>query len=46
MKIEVTFEGKKGVNANFNGYVVKTDQPVESGGGGNFPACHSGYLQP
>jgi len=44
MKIEVSFEGKKGVNANFNGYVVKTDQPVESGGGGNFPSPFELFL--
>jgi len=44
MKIEVSFEGKKGVTASFDGYVVKTDQPVESGGDGSAPAPFELFL--
>ena len=44
MKIEVFFEGKKGVNANVDGYIVKTDQPVESGGDGKFPEPFNLFL--
>jgi putative redox protein len=44
MKIEVFFEGKKGVNANVNGHIVKTDQPVEFGGDGSAPAPFDLFL--
>lgn len=44
MKIEVSFEGKKGVNANFGGFIVKTDQPVESGGEGSAPTPFELFL--
>jgi ribosomal protein S12 methylthiotransferase accessory factor len=32
MNIEVSFEGKKGVNAKVRNHIVKTDQPVNGGG--------------
>lgn len=32
MQMEIFFEGKKKVNARYNGHVIKTDQPVEAGG--------------
>jgi putative redox protein len=44
MKIEVFFEGKKGVNANIGGYIVKTDQPIDSGGNGSAPAPYDLFL--
>ncbi|MFI5144578.1 MAG: OsmC family protein [Ignavibacteria bacterium] len=30
--MEIYFDGKKKVNARFNGHVIKTDQPLEAGG--------------
>ncbi len=44
MKIEVTFEGNKKVNANFNGHIVKTDQPVAGGGDGSAPTPFELFL--
>jgi putative redox protein len=44
MKMEISFEGKKGVNASFNGFVVKTDQPVDNGGGGTAPEPFNLFL--
>jgi len=44
MKIEVSFEGNKKVNANFNGYTVKTDQPVTEGGEGTAPTPFELFL--
>lgn len=32
MNIEVSFEGKKGVNAKIRDHIVKTDQPLQAGG--------------
>ena len=44
MKIEVTFEGKKKVNASFNGFTVSTDQPVEGGGDNSAPTPFELFL--
>jgi ribosomal protein S12 methylthiotransferase accessory factor len=44
MKIEVSFEGNKKVNANFNGHIVKTDQPVAGGGDGTAPTPFDLFL--
>ncbi|HNW98495.1 MAG TPA: OsmC family protein [Bacteroidales bacterium] len=44
MKIEVTFEGNKKVNANINGHIVKTDQPVTGGGEGTAPTPFELFL--
>ncbi len=33
MEMKITFEGKAKVNAEFNGMIVKTDQPAPSGDG-------------
>ena len=44
MKIEVTFDGNKKVNANFNGFTVKTDQPVIAGGEGIAPTPFDLFL--
>lgn len=44
MKIEVTFEGTKGVNALVNGHVIKTDQPEISGGNNSAPTPFDLFL--
>jgi ribosomal protein S12 methylthiotransferase accessory factor len=44
MKIEVTFEGNKKVNANINGHIVKTDQPIAGGGEGTAPTPFDLFL--
>jgi ribosomal protein S12 methylthiotransferase accessory factor len=44
MKMEVYFEGKKKVNAIYNGIVIKTDQPAEAGGEGSAPAPFDLFL--
>jgi ribosomal protein S12 methylthiotransferase accessory factor len=38
MEIKVTFPGGKKVNAEMNGIVIPTDQPVEDGGEGTAPS--------
>lgn len=32
MQMEIFFDGNKKVNASYNGHIIKTDQPVASGG--------------
>ncbi len=44
MNMEITFEGKKKVIANFNGYRVETDQPVQGGGEGSAPSPFELFL--
>jgi putative redox protein len=44
MKIEVTFEEKKKVKANVNGFIITTDQPVEAGGEGSAPSPFDLFL--
>jgi len=44
MKIEVSFEGNKKVNANIHGFVVKTDQPVKQGGDATAPSPFDLFL--
>jgi len=44
MKMEIFFEGKKKVNAKYNGYVIETDQPVQAGGEGSAPAPFDLFL--
>lgn len=44
MKIEVTIDGKKKVNAHFDGFVVSTDQPVSIGGDGSAPTPFDLFL--
>jgi putative redox protein len=36
--MEVFFPGNKRVNARYKGFLIETDQPVESGGDGSAPA--------
>jgi uncharacterized OsmC-like protein len=38
MEMTITFPGDKGVNADFNGFTVATDQPREGGGEGAAPS--------
>jgi len=44
MDIEIFFAGNKKVNANINGFVVKTDQPVRGGGDGQEPSPFELFL--
>jgi len=44
MLIKITFDGNKKVNANINGHVVKTDQPVHLGGEGTAPSPFEVFL--
>ena len=44
MQMEIYFEGKKKVNARYNGHVIKTDQPVEAGGDDSAPAPFELFL--
>ena len=41
---KVTFPGGKRVDAEFKGFVVKTDQPVHQGGDGSAPAPFDYFL--
>jgi putative redox protein len=42
--MEVTFEGGKVVTAHINGHVIKTDQPLDNGGGNTAPAPFELFL--
>jgi len=42
--MEVTFDGGKVITAHHNGHVIKTDQPVRSGGGNTAPAPYDLFL--
>jgi len=44
MEIKVTFAGGKKVNAEINGMVIKTDQPVKYGGEGTAPSPFEHFL--
>lgn len=44
MKMEITLDGKKKVNALYNGYTIKTDQPLEAGGDASAPAPFDLFL--
>ena len=44
MKIEVSFEGNQKVNANVNGHIIKTDQPIANGGEGSAPTPFELFL--
>jgi len=44
MEIVVSFPGGKKVNAEFNGMVVKTDQPLKYGGEGSAPSPFEYFL--
>ena len=36
--MEITFDGGKVVTATFHGHIIKTDQPLDNGGGDTAPA--------
>jgi putative redox protein len=36
--MEITFDGGKVITAHLNGHVIRTDQPVEGGGGNTAPS--------
>ena len=42
--MEIYFEGKKKVIANYNGLIINTDQPLNSGGDGSAPAPFDLFL--
>lgn len=44
MNIQIKFEGKKKVIAEFHGYRVVTDQPVQAGGDGSAPTPFELFL--
>ncbi len=44
LNMEIIFSGNKKVDAVFNGQVIKTDQPVSSGGNGSAPAPFDLFL--
>jgi ribosomal protein S12 methylthiotransferase accessory factor len=44
MDMEITFPGGKRVNAEINGMVVETDQPVTLGGEGTAPTPYALFL--
>ena len=44
MEMQIYFEGKKQVNAEWNGQVIKTDQPAQGGGEGLAPAPFDLFL--
>ncbi len=44
MEIEVVFPGGKKVDANYNGFTIKTDQPIRGGGDGSAPAPFDLFL--
>jgi putative redox protein len=44
MEIEIFFAGNKKINANINGFTVKTDQPVQGGGDGQEPTPFELFL--
>lgn len=44
MEITITFPGNKKVNAEVNGQVIATDQPVTQGGDGTAPSPFAHFL--
>jgi len=44
MEMKIFFEGKKKVNAEFNGQIIGTDQPAQAGGDGSAPAPFTLFL--
>lgn len=44
MEMMITFPGGKRVDAEFDGYTLKTDQPVKDGGKGSAPAPFDLFL--
>jgi ribosomal protein S12 methylthiotransferase accessory factor len=44
MEMEITFPGGARVDASFNGFSIKTDQPVQGGGTGSAPTPFATFL--
>jgi len=44
MEIDVRFPGGVAVEADFNGFTVRTDQPLEAGGEGSAPSPFALYI--
>ncbi len=44
MEMTISFEGKKKVNAEFNGQIIATDQAQQAGGDGSAPAPFTLFL--
>jgi ribosomal protein S12 methylthiotransferase accessory factor len=44
MEIQITFPGGKKVNAEMNGFIIPTDQPLEDGGEGTAPSPFGYFL--
>jgi ribosomal protein S12 methylthiotransferase accessory factor len=44
MEMEITFPGGARVDANFGGFTIKTDQPVQGGGQGSAPTPFATFL--
>ena len=42
--MEITFDGGKVITAHLNGHVIKTDQPLDNGGGNTAPAPFELFL--
>lgn len=42
--MEITFDGGKVITAHLNGHTIKTDQPVDNGGGNSAPAPFDLFL--
>jgi len=42
--MEITFEGGKVVTAHTHGHIIKTDQPLDGGGGNTAPAPYDLFL--
>jgi len=44
MEMKITFPGGKKVNAEFDGFVIKTDQPLKYGGENSSPSPYDHFL--
>lgn len=44
MAIDIYFDGNKKVNADIDGFTIKTDQPIQSGGDNSAPSPFSMFL--
>ena len=42
--MEVTFDGGKVITAHLNGHIIRTDQPLDNGGGNTAPAPFELFL--
>jgi putative redox protein len=42
--MEITFDGDKVITAHINGHIIRTDQPLDNGGGNTAPAPFELFL--